>query len=303
MKQGMFGMVVGVVALTTGTLCVIAACGNSTTQSQPSRASRKGEACQTTNDCGGGLSCIPTPTGSGGVCVTGEFNIAKTAKKCDIIQCAVADDCCNSIYPQATCDMYKAQCGDGGLGTFACQQYNQYCKCDTTKLTCENGHCQTHCNTDPDCNNGSPNGSLKCSGGKCVQCTDDAQCPNGDYCDNGSCQPPCQTDGDCPSFNRCVSTRCVSGTCQTDRECVAATHNVQATCRTDGTCVVPCQTDLECGSPMNYSFYSCLSGYCQYTGCENDKECALYFSGGSDASVNFGTHAHVVCRDVPTSTQ
>ncbi|MEO7110095.1 MAG: hypothetical protein ABI183_06630, partial [Polyangiaceae bacterium] len=46
------------------------------------RQSQKGEACQTTNDCAGGLSCIPIPSESIGVCVTSQFNIAKTAKSC-----------------------------------------------------------------------------------------------------------------------------------------------------------------------------------------------------------------------------
>ncbi len=300
-----FGLAVGIVTVALGTfgmLATMAACSNGTTQSQPSRASRKGEACQTTNDCAGGLSCIPVATaGGGGVCVTGEFNVDKTAKSCDVIQCAIADDCCTTLLSQPQCDQLKLQCGDAGPANFSCQQYMSNCVCDPAKHACENGKCQFHCATDPDCG-----GSQKCSGGKCVQCTTDTQCSAirpGDYCDNGSCLPPCETDGDCPSFNRCVATKCVSGTCQTDRECVAATRNVQATCRTDGTCVVPCQTDLECGSPMNYTFYSCVTGFCQYTGCQDDKECALYYSGGSDASLNFGTHSHIVCRDIPTSTQ
>jgi hypothetical protein len=306
MNHQTFALFVGAFAVTLGGMAVVVACNSSTQQTQPARVSRKGEACQTTNDCASGLNCIPASSG-GGVCVVSEFNVSKTAKSCDVIECEIADDCCtNTVSNPTECDMFKAQCADAGMNpsNFYCMEYQSLCTCDTTKLTCENGHCKSHCNLDSDC---TKIGFPRCSGGTCVECDSDSQCNAGEgfYCDNstGSCQPPCQTDGDCPSFNRCTNARCVQGTCQTDRECIAATRNVQATCRTDGTCVVPCQTDLECGSPMNYTFQSCLDGYCQYTGCQDDKECALYFSHGTDASVSFGSHSHIVCRDVATSTQ
>jgi len=84
----------------------------------------------------------------------------------------------------------------------------------------------------------------------------------------------------------------VESGCQTDRECIAATRNVEATCGKDGKCVVACQTDLECGNPKDYSFYSCISGQCTYVGCASDKECELYM--GSSGT---GSQGRVVCRD------
>jgi hypothetical protein len=106
------------------------------------------------------------------------------------------------------------------------------------------------------------------------------------------------SDGDCPAFNRCNNGGCVESGCQTDRECVAYTRHVDATCGGDGKCIVPCQTDLECGNPADYSFYSCISGSCTYTGCSTDKDCELswYYTHGFDAGVP-GSHSHFSCRD------
>jgi hypothetical protein len=77
----------------------------------------------------------------------------------------------------------------------------------------------------------------------------------------------------------------------TDRECVLATKNVEATCKS-GKCSVPCQSDIECGSPTNYRFFSCIDHECVYTGCDSDKDCEVALTGGSDAS----TGGRVVCR-------
>lgn len=248
-----------------------------------------------TDDCSAGLSCLPAPGGGGGVCVTGEFKVSQTAKECAIIQCTQSIDCCPT--PPATCPQLAAACADGGGSPSACAQYNALCKCDALRYDCTEGRCRARCNIDSECG-----GTLRCSGGKCVECVDDSTCATGFTCINGACQAPCQGDGDCPAFNRCAAGKCVESGCQTDRECVAATRNVEATCGTDGKCIVPCQTDLECGNPKAYNFYSCINRQCVYVGCASDKDCLLYYTGFSDAGIaNPNGKTHVLCRDKATS--
>jgi len=267
------------------------------------RTSRKGEACQTTNDCSGGLSCVPVPGESIGVCVTSQFNISTTAKECKIIQCSAPEDCCAAQpAPSPTCVALKNECADAGAGSVYCSDYQSECPvttCDASHYACNSGSCQYQCNTDSDCG-----GSEHCSGGQCVQCAQDSDCASGDTCDttNGTCQPPCASDGDCPAFNRCNNGQCQESGCQTDRECVAATRNVEAKCdssQNGGTCIIPCQTDLECGNPKDYNFYSCVNSQCVYVGCQSDKDCELYLTGGSDSglSSSLGVNEHVECVD------
>lgn len=268
------------------------------TEAVPSRLARKGEACQTTNDCALGLACLPSAAANTGVCVLGAFNVTPTAKECAIIDCKVAADCCDT--PPSGCPSLKASCDsqrDAGVSDpTSCAQYEQLCVCDASKRDCEAGKCVVKCVNDSTC---SINGSGgKCLGGKCAQCASDDDCggPTSELtCVSGKCQSPCQGDGDCPDFDRCLAGKCVPGRCQTDRECIAATRNVEATCGTDGKCIVPCQTDLECGNPKGYSFFSCIENKCLYMGCESDKDCRLMLNSSSEESLS--SKQHVVCRD------
>jgi hypothetical protein len=280
----------------------------------PARLARKGEACQTTNDCAVGLACLPSPSTNGGVCVLGVFNVTQTAKECAIVECQQARDCCE-LAPSAGCESLKQSCEDydAGLGGSpnACSQYQQLCVCDPAKRDCELGKCVVKCTDDSMCSGNGGGG--KCLGGKCAQCASDDDCggSRGELiCLSGKCQVPCQGDGDCPNFDRCLQGKCIAGGCQTNRECISATRNVEATCGMDGRCIIPCQTDLECGNPKGYSFYSCVGGQCLYMGCESDKDCRLLL-GGSLSSGSSGTSGttssggtlgpkqHVVCRDKP----
>lgn len=246
------------------------------TGSTTQRLSRKGEACQYANECADGLSCLPRPNSAGGICVTGEFKVEKTAKECALIQCDAPADCCPP--PPSNCAQLDQECKAGGTSAqYYCQQYQQECVCDVNAYKCDNGACRYEqtCTTNEQCTSGS------CVGGRCAECTTNANCYAGATCVNNQCVSGCSLDSDCPSFNRCQNGTCVPGTCQSDRECVAATGNVEAKCNGDEQrCVVPCQSDLECGSSQDYKFYSCINNECVYTGCDSDKECEFYFGKG-----------------------
>jgi hypothetical protein len=262
------------------------------------RTSRRGEVCQVANDCGDGLSCAPIPGGGGGgICVTGNFKVTKTAKECAFVECVSAIDCCDDSLA-AGCAQLRMLCDaekDAGTtpATF-CNQYNAQCGCQTGAVTCEVGKCVTRCSLDAQCNTGGP--ERRCAGGKCVQCAIDNDCSGGRRCVSGQCQVPCTNDGSCSGFDRCLEGRCVASGCQTDRECIAATRNVDARCGTDGKCIVPCETDLECGSPTSYSFFSCIDKQCTYVGCESDKDCRLFLTGPTDATT-LPVKQVAVCRD------
>ena len=184
---------------------------------------------------------------------------------------------------------------DGG----PCKAYDALCTCHPNAHACSNARCFDLCQSDFDCPRGAALG--KCAAGVCVQCAVDADCASsGLACVNGKCQPPCISDGDCPGFERCVGTVCVASGCQSDRECVASTRNVSATCGADGRCRVPCVSDLECGSALDYTFLSCIGGTCTYTGCQSDKDCRLLLApdGGALPSSD-----HVFCRETPPAGQ
>lgn len=311
---------------TLGTLLVLLTnCGDDESKTEPIRGARKGEACQTTNDCAPGLACVPGSSGVG-VCVLGVFSVTQTAKECAITECTQAADCCGP--PPSNCTSLLQQCEsqqqlDAGPGTTpSCTLYDAQCKCDATRRDCENNKCVTKCTSNTECT--SSGAGRICAGGKCVQCGSDTDCGSGSLkCVSGKCQPPCEGDGDCPGFQRCLGGQCQEGACQTNRECVAATRNVESTCGTDGKCIVPCTTDLECGNPRNFRFFSCVAGQCLYLGCESDKDCRLMLepsigsstsstssstsstsstssSSSSGSSGSFTPTQHIVCRDKQT---
>ena len=272
----------------SGCAAVVIACSS---DDATARLSNRGEACRVTGDCAGGLACAPLSQG-GGVCVTGQFHVEPTAKQCVVEQCTVTSDCCNPSL-EGSCAALQQSClaDAGAVSEQACQQYRAQCGCDNGTLLCDNGTCVSRCELDQDC---SGIGSApRCSGGKCVQCTADTDCPDNGLCNGGTCQPLCGADGDCAGFDRCVSGRCIASGCQTDRECIAATLNVDAKCKTDGKCIVPCESDLECGNPTGYNFFSCIEKECTYVGCVSDKDCRLLIAGDASLSAN----VHVSCRD------
>lgn len=285
-------------------LLLFVACGDDESKTEPIRSARKGESCETTNDCAPGLACLS------GVCVLGSFTVAQTAKECAVTECTSAADCCGT--PDPNCEMYAAQCAAdaGATSQTYCNLFQSNCVC--AQRECENGKCIQKCESNTQCTSGS---NRICAGGKCVRCSSDDNCSGDQKCVSGECQGPCQGDGDCPGFQRCINQQCTDGACQTSRECVAFTKNVEATCGTDGKCIVPCTTDLECGNPRNFRFYSCVNNQCLFLGCETDKDCRLILegltgtstsssggsSGGSSSGFSgLGSNRHIVCRDKST---
>jgi hypothetical protein len=303
------GVAVALVVFVMGALvaAVNNACG-SDSASEEYRFARKGEACQTTNDCSPGLACMPSAAGSDiSICVLGAFAISQSAKECAVVDCSIAEDCCPT--PPTNCDSLAASC-EAGIPS-ACLQFQNSCICNANRFACENTKCVTKCTDNNDCLSA---GSRFCSGGKCVACSVDTDCASfgtGYKCASGQCKPACKGDGDCPGFERCRAELCVEGGCETNRECVASTRNVEATCGTDGKCIVPCATDLECGNPKGYTFFSCVAGQCLFLGCETDKDCRLLFFGtgsstsssstsSASSSGSLGPKQHVVCREKTT---
>jgi hypothetical protein len=287
---------------------VFAAAAGACSSDATTRRSGKGEACQVTNDCADGLVCQPVPGGVGGLCVLGSFGVAPTAKECVVSECSTAAECCPP--PPSNCDELRAACEalDGSADAApdagaVCRSYDALCVCDVKTKACTNERCLDLCGDDSDCARSGATPTSKCAAGVCVQCAVDADCASaGLACVNGTCQPPCLSDGDCPGFQRCVQTRCVASGCQSDRECVASTRNVSATCGTDGRCVVPCASDLECGSALSYTFFSCIDQRCTYTGCQSDKDCRLLLTGPTDAGA-LPPREHVYCRETPAAGQ
>ena len=239
----------------------------------PDKPGQKGESCEARNDCADGLACVNQ------VCVLDEFNISKTSKGCDVIQCNSPADCIQVV---PACKQLKADCDDGNQT--ACDQLDAGCK-----FACNNNNlCVTTCTDDTECPQ-----NWTCNAGECVECTNDDQCSAGQKCVNNSCIEPCANDLECPVFHVCNNGECIDEGCASDRECVALLHNVEAICN-DGQCLAPCQSDADCDSPTNYDFWSCQNNVCQYMGCETDDECrAAIFGGGfvPDGIID------VVCRD------
>jgi hypothetical protein len=312
-----WGIVLGVTVVTAG----IYGCSSDSDTKTSGGTSRKGERCQNTGDCVGGLACLPNGSSGGGTCVVGLFQIAPLAKECARVQCQTVADCCTNL--GSGCDELKKECDaevDAGFGNQVggvCDNYKSECGCDDNSKACESGQCISKCIDDTSCRNKGA-GLTKCLGGKCGQCGTDDDCKTvgSNYtCVNAVCQPPCQNDGDCTdnTFDRCLNGKCIAGGCQNNRECVAATGNVESTCGTDGKCIVPCQTDLECGSPTNYQLFSCIQNKCQFVGCDDDKECELLYvrggtittssgvsssgTSGTSGTTGSGPQTHYVCRD------
>ena len=127
----------------------------------------------------------------------------------------------------------------------------------------------THCASDADCH--ALLATPFCSGGVCVSCSNDTQCPAPLHCDptidsgRGACFS-CVTSAHCPAGQMCVNNACAGGECGTFRACPTS----GATCVITngvGRCV-ECSVDSDCGSPG----YVCTANHC-VVGCRSSAGC------------------------------
>jgi hypothetical protein len=144
---------------------------------------------------------------------------------------------------------------------------------------------------------------FSCVAGKCVECTEDANCPiTGTamkVCKDNKCQVKCAKDPDCDPFFKCDTGTgaCVFFGCSTTLECVSKTGNPLAVC-SNKQCDVPCQSDPECvatlavggvvGQPPITAVMAGLQvcnadGHCVEVGCDSNDQCRILsrLPGGS----------------------
>jgi len=277
-------------------LAAIGCSSSDTSKVQPADRGGRGESCQARNDCASGLACVNQR------CTQNDFDIAVTAKQCDLIACQTDDDCCTDTL----CVSLKAQCAAGTQT--ACDNFDlecAACKRETCDMTTNRCVVSNTCTTNTDCGLGT------CTAGKCVACTDDTQCSTGQKCQAGQCtKDECMDDSQCAAFNKCTAGKCVYTGCQSDRDCYFSTGNPLSKCAditpavaggVSKQCRTPCETDAECaGGTTNQqtgaitsTFQKCQAGACVFVGCDNDDQCREYLGL---AQANPLSKTKAVCR-------
>jgi peptidoglycan-associated lipoprotein len=119
------------------------------------------------------------------------------------------------------------------------------------------------CKTDKDCK--SPQA---CAAGKCVACTDDAQCGPGKRCSGNACvaAPECLNDKQCPAGQVCQAGKCKA--CAADSECGPGGSCQAGACQQ----AKPCTKDDQCADDED-----CVNGFCRKAGSATagDATCTL----------------------------
>lgn len=108
------------------------------------------------------------------------------------------------------------------------------------------------CKVDKDCK--SPQ---VCAAGKCVECTDDAQCPAGKRCSASACvaAPECLNDKQCPTGQVCQAGKCKA--CAADSDCGPGASCQAGACQQGK----PCTKDDQCADDED-----CVNGSCRKAG-------------------------------------
>ena len=238
-------------------------------------------ACLSASDCGAGKLCQNQACVALKGCGQNSDCTDATAPVCDVahracVQCLKQGDCTSPALP--VCDGTH-QCVAGSQCTAdpqcskptpRCQVSSGHCVacltnvdcpqplvCDPKQLVCLQP-AATGCTVDKDCasNPAAPHCKPAASGGSCVACTADGQCPAGQICDvatNACAVKQCGVDTDCAS----PTPRCDLG--DTPHLCVACLAS--ADCPNGGTC----QPDHTCQAPANF--------------CNVDQDCATNVAG------------------------
>jgi hypothetical protein len=125
-----------------------------------------------------------------------------------------------------------------------------------------------------DTNDANPNGSA----GSCKPCSDDTQCPSGDFCQlalGGKCVPKSPNGGLCDAANGCQSGFCVDNVCcnvACDGACQACSSAVDPSI-TSGTCGVVAAGAKSKGDACGIYFCDGKAGTCP-TACAKDADCS-----------------------------
>lgn len=223
------------------------------------KTSNRGEVCQSSSECSADLACVAV--GGAGVCRAVNLGISPNAKKCALVQCSMAADCC--ALP------------------------NSPPNCNVANFDCTNDRCvaKTACTTDMQCF------GQHCLNGTCVRCVQDSDCGTNQTCSSNTCVAKCTLDSQCPIFSVCTSGACTVKGCESDRECVLFESSEFAFCDTKvmpPTCSAKCDNDAECNSG-NRPAQLCQNHQCVDTGCTDDEECKALLGSPPQGE-------HVVCR-------
>jgi peptidoglycan-associated lipoprotein len=133
-----------------------------------------------------------------------------------------------------------------------------------TVTSCGDTSKKPGCSADKDCTN-----KLVCAAGKCVECTEDTQCPAGKRCTANACvvAPECQSDETCPPGKVCQAGKCKA--CANDSECGPGGVCEAGACKRGKNC----GKDAECADDED-----CVNGVCKKAGAPTtpgDATCTL----------------------------
>jgi hypothetical protein len=284
--------------------------------------------CAATGACGGGGVCTPgTCNIVGGACMAASDCLDTCAAtgfctKSTTTACELDTDCLYYTYnTQAACNNRTCNCQNPEYDPFdpICTDED----CDPSAvclLRCQDELClkDNSCETATDC---LAIGLPICDDGRCVQCTEDAECDEdeNETCENGQCQKPCEHDEECGLFEACNAGECVYVGCNDDKECIlAAARGLEGVGGSNGggissggddprlfkclpseadatinTCKIPCENDGSCGQ-----FQVCDKGYCKFIGCDTDEQCRAYLGIANQQTSETKPYvATAVCRE------
>jgi hypothetical protein len=174
-----------------------------------------------------------------------------------------------------------ANCGDCGKECIIGQScVNGQCQCPSGQDSICNGVCTDTQNDALNCGVCGNRCTGVCAGAKCVQCTNDLQCPTTrPFCDNNNICVECKSSADC----RCKGPDCPpdSGLSCKGGLCVEDCAPGETLC--DRTCVDTKTDNFNCGGCTGiedhicHGLSSCIGGQCQcpsgQTLCGNPAEC------------------------------
>jgi len=246
-------------------------------------------ACSTDNDCQGrGVICADNTCSEQACTDRSECGQNRTCFQglCTPAECTTDSQCTDAVCVNLVCqDPNNQSC----MSDADCEPFGKTCN-PITGMCVESGGCQS----DTDCD---VNESCNTVTGECVPgCTEDVDCPDGQYCDAGSCEMGCRV-GECPANEVCNTETRECGEQCTVSECAA----MDMTCDPDtGQCVertggAVCESctlgnHAECGAPNDVDRCISLSqdqAVCS-VGCESDADCPSGFQCQSVTTTRMG---------------